>query len=44
MGEDPRSILALHDLTRRVTGENLRLAARHFLRDDQYIDARLMPK
>jgi zinc protease len=44
MGEDPRSILALHDLTRRVTGDNLRLAARHFLRDDQYVDARLMPK
>jgi hypothetical protein len=26
-----------------VTSDNLRAAARHFLRDDQYIEARLTP-
>lgn len=42
-GEDPRSILILTQLTQRITSENLRLAARHFLRDDQYVDALLTP-
>jgi zinc protease len=43
LGEDPRSILILPELTKRVTSENLRLAARQFLRDDQYVDAVLTP-
>ena len=43
-GEDPRKILILHDLTARVTTVNIRNAARHFLRDDQYVDAQLLPK
>jgi zinc protease len=43
-GDDPRKILILHDLTKRVTSENIRLAARKYLRDDQYIDAQLLPK
>jgi zinc protease len=43
-GEDPRQILILHDLTKRVTSDNIRLAARKYLRDDQYIDAVLLPK
>jgi zinc protease len=43
LGEDPRKILVLPQLTQRVTSENLRLAARQFLRDDQYLDARLTP-
>jgi zinc protease len=41
--EDPRQILILPELTKRVTSDNLRAAARHFLRDDQYIEARLTP-
>lgn len=44
LGEDPRAILILHDLTQRVTSDNIRLAARRFLRDDQYVDAQLRPK
>jgi zinc protease len=43
MGEDPRQILILHELTKRLTSDNLRAAARKFLRDDQYIEARLTP-
>jgi zinc protease len=43
-GEDPRQILTLHELTKRVTSENIRLAARKYLRDDQYVDAQLLPK
>jgi zinc protease len=43
LGEDPRSILILPELTKRVTSENLRLAARQFLRGDQYVDAVLTP-
>jgi zinc protease len=43
-GDDPRQILILHELTRRVTSDNIRLAARKYLRDDQYIDAQLLPK
>ncbi len=43
-GEDPRQILTLHALTQRITSENLRQAARKFLRDDQYVDAQLTPK
>jgi zinc protease len=41
--EDPRQILILPELTQRVTSDNLRAAARKFLRDDQYIEAKLMP-
>jgi zinc protease len=41
--EDPRQILILPELTQRLTSDNLRAAARHFLRDDQYIEARLTP-
>ncbi|HKO93135.1 MAG TPA: insulinase family protein, partial [Polyangiaceae bacterium] len=33
LGEDPREILALPELTQRVTSDNLRLTARKFLRD-----------
>jgi predicted Zn-dependent peptidase len=43
MKEDPRQILILHDLTNRVTSENIQGAARRCLRDDQYVDARLLP-
>jgi zinc protease len=43
LGEDPREILILHELTQRVTSDNVRLAAKKFLRDDQYLDARLLP-
>jgi zinc protease len=43
LGEDPRGILNLQDLTKRVTSDNLRLAARKFLRDDQNLDALLLP-
>jgi zinc protease len=43
LGEDPREILILTALTERVTSDNVRLAARKFLRDDQYIDARRTP-
>jgi len=43
MKEDPRNILILHQLTQRVTSDNIKEAARHFLRDDQYVDARLLP-
>ena len=42
--EDPRAILILHELTQRITKDNIREAARHFLRDDQYVDAQLVPK
>jgi zinc protease len=41
--EDPRQILILPELTQRLTSDNLRAAARHFLRDDQYVEARLTP-
>lgn len=44
LGEDPRQILILHELTQRITTENIRQAARQFLRDDQYVDAQLLPK
>lgn len=43
-GDDPREILILHELTKRVTSDNIRLAARKYLRDDQYIDAQLLPR
>lgn len=43
MGEDPRTIMSLPQLTQRITSENLRLAARQFLRDDQHVDAILTP-
>jgi zinc protease len=43
-GDDPRKILLLNELTRRVTSDNIRLAARKYLRDDQYIDAQLLPR
>jgi len=43
MNEDPRDILILHELTKRVTSDNVRLAARKFLRDDQYLEAKLLP-
>ncbi|MEO8180069.1 MAG: insulinase family protein, partial [Deltaproteobacteria bacterium] len=43
LGEDPRDILILHELTKRVTSDNVRLAAKKFLRDDQYLEARLLP-
>jgi zinc protease len=43
-GEDPRRILDLHDLTKRITKDNLRRAAQTYLRDDQYLDARLLPE
>jgi zinc protease len=42
--DDPRQILGLHELTKRVTSDNIRLAARKYLREDQYIDAQLLPK
>jgi hypothetical protein len=35
--------LILNELTQRVTSNNLRAAARKFLRDDQYIEAKLTP-
>jgi zinc protease len=41
--EDPRQILILHDLTKRVTSENLQKAARTFARSDQYLEAKLLP-
>jgi zinc protease len=44
LGDDPRSILQLHELTRRITSDNIRLAARKFLRDDRYVDAQLRPR
>lgn len=43
MNEDPKQILILHELTKRVTSDNIRLAARKYLRDDQYLDALLTP-
>jgi zinc protease len=43
MHEDPRKILDLTELTQRVTSEHLQAAARRFLRDDQYVEARLTP-
>jgi zinc protease len=43
MKEDPRQILTLHELTQRVTSDNVRSAAQKFLRDDQYLIARLEP-
>lgn len=43
MKEDLKLILTLHELTRRVTSENVQRAARKFLRDDQYLMARLEP-
>jgi len=44
LGEDPRKILILNQLTARITSDNLKLAARKFLRDDQYVDAVLLPE
>jgi len=44
MGDDPRDILILPQLTRRVTSDNVRAAARQFLRDDQYVEAVLLPE
>jgi zinc protease len=41
--EDPRNILILHELTKRVTSDNVRLAAKKFLRNDQYLEAKLLP-
>jgi zinc protease len=43
MNEDPKQILILHELTKRVTSENVRRAAQKFLRDEQYVIARLEP-
>jgi len=43
LGEDPRQISSLPELTQRVTSDHLRLAARKFLRDDQNLDALLAP-
>jgi zinc protease len=43
MHEDPRKILVLTELTGRVTSQHLQAAARRFLRDDQYVEARLTP-
>jgi zinc protease len=43
-GDDPRDILILHELTKRITSENLKLAARKFLRSDQYLEAELRPQ
>ena len=43
-GEDPLDILSLRDLPKRVTGQNIRAAARAVLRDDQYLDAELLPQ
>jgi len=44
MGRDPREILSLHDLTERITSENLQRAAQVFLLEDRVIDAKLLPK
>jgi len=43
-GDDPREILILHELTKRITSENLKAAARKFLRRDQYLQAELRPR
>ncbi|HTV24171.1 MAG TPA: insulinase family protein, partial [Polyangiaceae bacterium] len=43
-GDDPRDILILHELTKRITSDNLKQAARKFLRHDQYLEAELRPK
>jgi zinc protease len=43
IGEDPRIIAALLDPSPRLTSDDVRSAAKKFLRDDQYLDARLMP-
>ncbi len=43
MKEDPRQILRLHELTRRVTSDNVQRAAQKFLRNEQYLIARLEP-
>ena len=40
--DDPRDILKLRELERRVTSDNVRRAARAFL-GDQYLDARVEP-
>jgi zinc protease len=42
-GEDPRTLASAADLAQRITSDNVRLAARKFLRDDQYVDAILLP-
>jgi zinc protease len=44
LGLNPLDILLLHELTGRITSDNLRGAARKYLRDDQYLDARLLPE
>jgi zinc protease len=44
MGDDPRDILILPQLTERVTSDHVRAAARQFLRDDQYLEAVLTPE
>jgi zinc protease len=43
-GEDPREILQLHELTKRVTSDNIKRAAQKYLKDTQYLDARLLPE
>jgi zinc protease len=43
-GDDPRQILTLHELTKRVTSENIRQAARKYLNPTQYVDAQLLPE
>jgi predicted Zn-dependent peptidase len=43
MREDLKEILILHELTKRVTSANVQRAARKFLRDEQYVLARLEP-
>jgi zinc protease len=43
LGEDPRIIAVFLDPSPRPTGDDVRRAARRFLRDDQYLDARLLP-
>jgi zinc protease len=44
MGDDPRDILILPRLTQRISSDNVRAAARQFLRDDQYLEAVLTPE
>ncbi len=43
LGLNPLDVLTYHELTKRITRENLRDAARTYLPDDQYLDARLLP-
>jgi zinc protease len=43
-GENPRDILILHELTKRITSENMKRAALQFLRSEQYFQAELRPR